>query len=84
MLILYRLITFVIGTVVLALMYIIWTHSDNITISLIVGVTLFIIIGIYFIIAAIFHHKKTTKDVTITLWLELPVNLVIRGLNGLL
>jgi len=65
-------------------MYIIWTHSDNITISLIVGVTLFIIIGIYFIIAAIFHHKKTTKDVTITLWLELPVNLVIRGLNGLL
>ena len=85
MFIIQRIVTFIVGVLLLGLMYIIWKFSEPTTFGLIIGIIPFSILGIYFMIAAIVPHRRTTKDVSdvvaeFTL-IELPVWLVRRGLN---
>ena len=83
--ILQRIVTFIVGILILGLVYVTWKFSEPTISGIILGIIPFSIIGIYFVIAAIVPDRQTTKDVSgvvaeFTL-IEFPVWLIRRGLN---
>jgi hypothetical protein len=76
-----RVVTFIIGVLLIVAMFLIWKFSDT-SIVLYIGIIPFSLMGVYFIAAP---HRRTTRDITDLamdqVFIELPVWLVGRILN---
>ena len=58
-----RLVTFCIGMLFIAAMYLIW-RFENHSMFLVLGIILGGLIGLYFIVASIMPYRQTTEDVS--------------------
>jgi len=79
-----RTVTFIVGVLVVVLGLFLWPREEVLNLWIIVSIVI-ILIGGYFIVAALIPHKKTVKDVSDEtlgyLLIELPIKLIIRALG---